>query len=297
MNWELFGIFFCPLSFYIDSNFRTIFWYSWSLVSVMCVNDFWSFFHSCVLDLRVWSYCVPDKEFLTFLSAFLPILLFSYLCAIFVFEWLVEILLRVNSMLLFWEHVHSLLDTHTISVSTWLFKFYNLVKFSSVGIVSYSCEYSPSDYSSMSIFSVWIYCLLLLRKANSVLLYIWVLSLLLVSRAHSWVEVNCSETLIGVFFSKFRFQLGVVLPWSKGVHIVIDDGVSREDKMKILDFFRHIDIKRSPRRGENLFGFVMNFSDFLRTIELGKRQKRKKSVATQVLYDDFAEPNFSGLFD
>lgn len=92
--------------------------------------------------------------------------------------------------------------------------------------------------------------------------------------------------------------MGKVLPWNRKVHIVLDGVVSGTDKMAVLDFFRHCDVERSPLAMSPKFGILLNYSDFIRAVELGKRQRRKKCVGTQVSDGDFPEEqDFSDLFN
>lgn len=72
----------------------------------------------------------------------------------------------------------------------------------------------------------------------------------------------------------------------------------KSDRLKVIDFFKHNSLDISPIACRERRGFVMNYGDFVRSIELGKRQKRKRCVGTQVSEKDLPGPeNFDHLFE
>lgn len=88
------------------------------------------------------------------------------------------------------------------------------------------------------------------------------------------------------------------MPWSRTIHILMEGAMVRSEKMNVLDFFRHLDPKRSPLATSQISGIVLLYTDFMRAIETGKRQKRKKCVGTQVSEANFpASENFDDLFN
>lgn len=87
------------------------------------------------------------------------------------------------------------------------------------------------------------------------------------------------------------------MPWSRKVHILLEGPISNEERMRVADFFRHCDLDRSPIADSQRYGFILYYTDFVKAIELGKRQTRKRCVGTQVSEDDFPDSqNFDDLF-
>lgn len=75
------------------------------------------------------------------------------------------------------------------------------------------------------------------------------------------------------------------MPWSRTIHILMEGAIVRSERMNVLDFFRHLDLERSPLATSQRCGTVLGYLDFMRAIETGKRQKRKKCVGTQDLFN------------
>lgn len=112
------------------------------------------------------------------------------------------------------------------------------------------------------------------------------------------VRASChikSEYWFNVIFC--CFQAPAVLPWSRKVHVVMEGAITLIDKKRVVDFFRHNKLDISPISSEQRSGFILGFEDFMKSIELGKRQTRKKCVSTQVSEADLPGPeNFDDLF-
>lgn len=116
----------------------------------------------------------------------------------------------------------------------------------------------------------------------------------------SWFECACviSHWIQILVECRFCcFQAPAVLPWSRKIHVVMEGAITRSDKERVVDFFRHNKLDISPISSEQRAGFTLGFEDFMRSIELGKRQTRKKCVSTQVTEADLPGPeNFDDLF-
>lgn len=77
----------------------------------------------------------------------------------------------------------------------------------------------------------------------------------------------------------------------------MEGAITLIDKKRVVDFFRHNKLDISPISSEQRSGFILGFEDFMKSIELGKRQTRKKCVSTQVSDADLPGPeNFDDLF-
>lgn len=77
----------------------------------------------------------------------------------------------------------------------------------------------------------------------------------------------------------------------------MEGAITEIDRRNVVDFFRHNKLSISPVSSKQRAGFMLDYVDFVKSIELGKRQKWKKCVGTQVSETDWPVPeNFDDLF-